>query len=102
MKSILNKSELNSLLERIEKLLPESKPSWGKMNITQMLEHCTISVKLALGEIEPELIKERLEFGIKAKPRVFETEEFGKSLPTSKEFLEFSEGDFEGKRAWLD
>ena len=101
MKSILNPVEKNEIIERIEKLTSESKPLWGKMNVLQMLEHCTTSVKLALGEIKPELIKERLEFGIKAKPRVFETEEFGKSLPTSKEFLEFTEGDFDSKKSGL-
>jgi len=32
--------ELNKLLKAINKLTPETKPIWGKMNATQMIWHC--------------------------------------------------------------
>lgn len=95
MKSILIKSDKDELIERINKLTAETTPDWGKMNVSQMLKHCTVSVKLALGEINPELKDEIISIGRLVKDKVFETEVFSKDLPTSKEFLVSEEGNFD-------
>jgi hypothetical protein len=58
MKNLFNEFDKLELIERINKLTPDTKPEWGKMNVSQMLEHCTVSVKLALGEISPDLNEE--------------------------------------------
>ncbi len=39
MKNIFNQSDTIELINRIEKLTPESKPKWGKMAVAQMLAH---------------------------------------------------------------
>jgi hypothetical protein len=103
MKSIFNEKDRIELIERINKLTPDTIPEWGKMNSSRMLEHCTISIKLALNEFEPELNEEFLKVGRLVKDKVFETEVFGKELPTTKEFLMLENGDFDlNKKIFID
>lgn len=51
MKNILNEEDSLEIKRRIQKLSEKNTPLWGKMNIQEMLVHCTIQLKLALGEI---------------------------------------------------
>ena len=37
---------------RIDKLSLESEPSFGQMNVNQMICHCTDTIRMALGEKE--------------------------------------------------
>ncbi|MFA5405310.1 MAG: DUF1569 domain-containing protein [Ignavibacteria bacterium] len=103
MKNLFNEIDKSELIERINKLTPDTKPEWGKMNVSQMLEHCTVSVKLALGEINPEVNEEYLRLGKLVKGKVFETDVFLKELPTSKEFKIIVDGNFKiNKDTFID
>lgn len=51
MKNIFQQPDYESILERINFLTIYSKRQWGKMNLPQMLEHCAIQLKKALGLI---------------------------------------------------
>jgi hypothetical protein len=103
MKNLYNETDKLELISRINKLTPDTKPQWGKMNVSQMLEHCTVSVKLALGEIRPEVNEEHLKLGRLVKGRVFETEVFSKELPTTKEFIVKNKGSFNiNKEIFID
>jgi len=95
MKSILIEKDREELLARINKINPGTLPLWGKMDSCRMLEHCTVSVQLALNEFEPEYNEEFMKIGRLVKGRLFESEVFGKELPTTKEFLNFSREDFD-------
>jgi|WetSurMetagenome_2_1015567.scaffolds.fasta_scaffold155711_2 hypothetical protein len=98
MKNIFNVTDKMELIERINKLTPDTKPQWGKMNVSQMLEHCTVSVKLALGEIKPEINEEYLKIGRIYKSRVFDSDVFSKELPTTKEFIVKNDGNYKIKK----
>jgi hypothetical protein len=50
MKSLFQKEYLNEIISRIEKLEPETQHVWGKMNVNQMLAHCSIGIQTATGE----------------------------------------------------
>ena len=101
MKSLFVESEKNDLISRINNLNSGSLPLWGKMNVSQMLIHCTVSVKIALEEITPELIEEYLKIGRTVKDIVLKTDMFSKNLPTSKEFLVMDDGNFDVNRDTL-
>jgi hypothetical protein len=101
MKSILVISEKNELIARINKLKSCMEPLWGIMNASRMCIHCTVSLKIALKEIAPEIIDEYLKIGRTVKDKVLETEIFTKNLPTSKEFLVKDDGNFEVNRDTL-
>lgn len=43
--TIFDKNVTDSIISRIEKLTPESKPLFGKMNVGQMLAHCNVTYR---------------------------------------------------------
>jgi hypothetical protein len=49
MPSIFQESEYAQIVDRIKQLSSASQRKWGKMNVAQMLEHCSIQLKKALG-----------------------------------------------------
>ena len=54
MKTIFNKETRDKLIERINKLDENSIAQFGKMNIYQMLKHCTLYEEWILGKNNPE------------------------------------------------
>lgn len=53
MENIYNKLHTAEILSRIENLSPNSKPQWGKMNVAQMLAHCSAFQDIAIGSSFP-------------------------------------------------
>jgi hypothetical protein len=52
MRSIFDLSTENELLERINSLTPDSRALWGKMNVFQMVKHCTLAEDMYLGNLK--------------------------------------------------
>jgi hypothetical protein len=52
MKTLMNPAQVARQLERLEKLLPETKPLWGLLTAGDLLPHLTDPFKIALGEME--------------------------------------------------
>ena len=103
MKNVLNEDGLNDILARLEKLSENSVPEWGTMNAAQMLSHCTVSLKLAFNEIEPEHNEKYLAIGKMVKSKLFDTDVFMKNVPTTNEFLNTDREDFaKNKIIFLD
>lgn len=46
MKNIFELQTTNEIIERINKLTPETKAVWGKMNVAQMLAHCNVTYEM--------------------------------------------------------
>lgn len=87
MKNVLTEDGLNDILTRLEKLTCDTVPEWGTMNAAQMLSHCTVSIKLAFNEMEPEYNEKYLAIGKMVRSKLFDSEVFTKNVPTTKEFL---------------
>ena len=51
MKNVLNETDYSEIRNRIQNLSGASTRLWGKMDIQQILLHCTTQLKLAVGEI---------------------------------------------------
>ncbi len=51
MKNISNEADYSEITNRIKNLSAASTRLWGKMDLQQMLFHCTTQLKLAVGEI---------------------------------------------------
>jgi hypothetical protein len=47
------KNHISEIITRIENLNPNSKALWGKMSVSQMLEHCQVPYKQIFNENEP-------------------------------------------------
>lgn len=43
---IFSKTETEKIIERINRLQPQTTANWGKMNVAQMLAHCNVSYEM--------------------------------------------------------
>lgn len=50
MKNLLNPDVRKKILERVTSLVTDDKAQWGKMNVHQMVVHCTDQLRMASGE----------------------------------------------------
>ena len=95
------KEEVKTITERINKLTPDSKPSWGKMNVSQMLEHSARVVKVATGELKLKHSFLGRLFGKFILNKILKNPETTKNSPTSKEFVVQGTPDFETAKTEL-
>lgn len=51
-KNLFSKNCIEEVKDRIRNLDKNTTPNWGKMNVAQMLAHCSVSLKNALGETQ--------------------------------------------------
>jgi hypothetical protein len=54
MRSLFNEIDYKEIRERIENLAANNQRQWGKMDIAQMLAHCSIGFEIALGKLSLE------------------------------------------------
>ncbi|MCM3238734.1 hypothetical protein M3589_13495 [Heyndrickxia oleronia] len=54
MKNILNHLHTEEFLNPIDKLNQNSQPKWGRMDVAQMLAHCSSFQDIALGILFPQ------------------------------------------------
>ena len=101
MNSIFDKNNNDALIRRIHLLNENSKPLWGKMNVSQMLSHCQAPIDLALGNIE---IKSNFVLGILGrlfKSKILNTGKFKKNSITLTEFSRSDSYEFEQNKIAL-
>ncbi len=53
MKSLFEKPAADEILNRIEALTAQTQRQWGKMDVTQMLAHCSAGLDMAAGRNVP-------------------------------------------------
>lgn len=51
MKSIFNKADQNEIIKRIDSLNANSKATWGKMSVEQMVKHCILCEDYYFGKV---------------------------------------------------
>jgi hypothetical protein len=56
MKNILDKHDKKSILDRASKISIDDKAQWGKMNVHQMICHCSDQLKMSMGLKETKYI----------------------------------------------
>jgi hypothetical protein len=52
MESLFDKSDNDTIIQRIHSLNSDSKPLLGKMNVAQMLSHCHAPLDVAAGDLK--------------------------------------------------
>ena len=88
MSTLFDQTDVSKILERIDKLKPESQRHWGKMNVAQILAHCNVAMEKASGTntIKPVFFIGRL-IGSMMKKGVLSAKPFGKNSPTDKSYI---------------
>lgn len=101
MNTIYDKATLTATLNRIDKLTPATTPQWGKMNASQMLEHCSRALDYAVGNDRPKrLLIGRLLGGF-MKKQYYNNTPWGKNTPTAPNFKVADTPDFEASKKRL-
>jgi hypothetical protein len=95
MKTLFSKQALDKSIDRINQLQADKQPLWGKMNVTQMLDHCSETMKVARGEKELKRIFLSYVMGSLMKKSFYNDKPIPKNSPTHKDFIITNTSDFE-------
>jgi hypothetical protein len=101
MKSIFNAKDNAEFINRIDKLNSATPAQWGKMNVSQMLAHCQILIKMAQGDLKLNRVFLGLLFGNIAKKSILKDEPIKRNLPTFKKAVVKDQRNFEEEKAGL-
>ncbi len=103
MKSVFDKTTREELINRINLLNENSTAQWGKMNVYQMLKHCTLWEEMLLGKKQyRQSFLGRL-FGKIALRNILKDGPMKPNLPTVPSFKISGNGDVAAaKSKWID
>ena len=87
MESIYDQATLQGIFNRIDTLKPDSQRQWGKMDVAQMLAHCSNSLEVALGDKLPKGGFMAKLLGPFIKSVIVSEKPFKQSLPTDPSFV---------------
>ncbi|MBA3828459.1 MAG: DUF1569 domain-containing protein [Taibaiella sp.] len=88
MRSVINKANRDELISRINTLNEHSKAQWGKMNVWQMLKHCTLCEEMYLGNKKYKRTFLGYLFGLIALKGMLKDERpIKRNAPTSPNFI---------------
>jgi hypothetical protein len=82
--NLFDEKNCAAIVARINRLTPDSKAAWGKMNVCEMLCHCADGIKMATGE-RAVADKSSFLFRTLVKPLVIHVFPMPKSAPTADE-----------------
>jgi hypothetical protein len=102
MKNIFSKEITNEVIERIENLSNNSQPIWGKMSVSQMLAHCSVTYEMVFTEKHAKpnaLTKFMLKLFV--KKIVVSEKGYAKNGRTAPQFLIVDERDFQTEKKKL-
>lgn len=101
MKNLFQTETFEEIKKRIEQLQPNSQRLWGKMEVAQMLAHCSATMEVAVGEKHPP----RMFIGRIVAPFikfVFSNDQpLRKNTPTDKSFLVIDQRNFQKEKSKL-
>lgn len=101
VKSLLEAGAKEEILQRLDKLTPSSQAQWGKMNVAQMLAHCSHVLKLAVSSKPHKLTWIGFFLGRFMKKGLYNNKPFSKNLPTAPNFKVVEQKEFEAEKANL-
>ena len=104
MKTIFDKTTRDEVINRINSLNENSAAQWGKMNVSQMLKHCTEFEEMSLGKKKYKQSFIGKLFGRMALKDMLKDEPVKKNLPTVPSF-KIKESNFDvatEKQKWID
>jgi hypothetical protein len=101
MKSLFNNTDAEEILTRINMLKPQSQHLWGKMDVAQMMAHCSILLRIARGLDTPPRRWIGILIGWMFKEQFFGDRPLPKNSPTDKTFKVVDERQFEKEKTIL-
>lgn len=99
MNNLYNATDLQGIIDRLEKLTPDAPRQWGKMDVSQMLAHCNASMETGLGLNFPKRMFIGRILGPVMKRRWLNDQPMEKNSPTDPNYVMTDTKDFEQERA---
>ena len=103
MKTVLDLTTRQELVNRIELVSINTKPLWGKMNTYQMFKHCSIAEEMYLGKMSyPQTFLGKV-IGARVLKSILKNDsQLGRHAKTLKPFIVIDNGDAELQRErWI-
>jgi uncharacterized protein DUF1569 len=101
MQTLYQTESTVQILTRIESLRPDTKGHWGKMNVAQMMAHCSAAMEVASGQKSiPRIFIGRI-LGPLFKSTYVNDRPFSKNSPTADDFVITDQRDFDKEKARL-
>ncbi len=94
MKNLFQQEAVDEVISRLDKLQPVSPRQWGKMDVAQMLAHCSATLDMASGRLNPPRVLIGRLIGPLAKPIFTNDKPFSKNSPTDKKLVVSDQRDF--------
>ena len=102
MKNLFDAARVQEVTGRIAELSSDSTPQWGKMNVSQMLAHCSVGMETATGEQRPPRVLVGRILGPVIKPLALRNDDpMKKNSPTAPIFIIEGEREFQAEQAKL-
>ena len=101
MNNLMERATAEAIIERLNKVQPDTTAQWGKMNPSQMMTHCQRPFEVFFGEKKLKHSLIGMLFGRMAKKQLFADKPWKKSLPTAPEFLVKDAREFEKEKTRL-
>ena len=101
MKTLYEKESADEIVSRIDSLQPAMQGQWGKMDVAQMMAHCSAALDMAAGRLVlPRLFIGRL-LGRLVRPIYSNEKPFSKNNPTDPKLLISDQRDFQREQEQL-
>ncbi|MGG3507913.1 DUF1569 domain-containing protein [Paenibacillus lautus] len=101
MNSLFNQLDMTQILNRIDTLNSQSQPLWGKMDVAQMLAHCSAFQDIAMGITNPPRGWLGRLVGNFAKPVFYNDKPLPRNMSTIPDIMIVDAREFETERARL-
>lgn len=101
MKNLFEKETADEVISRIDQLRPASQRQWGKMNVAQMMAHCSAALDMAAGRLNPPRMLIGRILGPLVRPIFTNEKPFSKNNPTEKRLIVVDQRDFAQEREQL-
>ncbi|MGA9471699.1 MAG: DUF1569 domain-containing protein [Terriglobales bacterium] len=101
MKSLFEQDGAQEVMARIDSLQPASTRQWGKMDAAQMMAHCSATLDMASGRLNPPRAFVGRVLGPIFKSLFTNDKPFSKNGPTGKELVVADARDFARERERL-
>ncbi len=105
MKSVFDPNVREELINRVNALDLQSSAHWGKMDVFQMMKHCTLHEDMVLGKLKIKRVFIGYLLGPPLLKKILKNDKpFGKNAPTSPLLKTTKEsGDInQQKKEWID
>ena len=101
VKNLFDTTVKQEIIDRINKLTPQTQRQWGKMDAAQMLAHCQMPLGVAVGKHKLKRNFFLSLIGPLFKKQLYNDKPFKRSLPTDKSFIMTDPKDFEKEKEGL-